>query len=468
MLAQRPGAAIALILVATTSMGCGEEARGTAPGDSAVLVPATDEDSSVGVVEVSLEARPAKKRYANAPPTSVWAYNGLVPGPLLEANVGDELVVHFRNSLPEDTTIHWHGVRVPAAMDGTAAVQSPIPPGGTFEYRFALKDAGLFWFHPHIRSDVQVEKGLYGALLVHSPNEPVSDHEQVLILDDVRVLADGSLPTYLDDDAKMLGRQGNVLLVNGSAMPRIPWRSGAVERLRIVNAANGRFFNLTLPGYVWQVIGTDGGLLPVPYSTQHLLVAPGERYDAMLIVQGAPRAEVTLIDDPYDRGHDTGRDAPLDVATFVVSDEPPLTGRVLPESSGAVERLPLQPVDQEVELDEGLMDGNLMFTINGASYPDVPPIEATLGAVRRFRVSNLSEMDHPFHVHGTFFQVLDANDVPLARDALANKDTVIVPQQSSLSFITHFEEPGTWMYHCHIFEHAEGGMMGEIDVSEAP
>jgi FtsP/CotA-like multicopper oxidase with cupredoxin domain len=353
-------------------------------------------------------------------------------------------------------------------MDGTEAMQSPVPPGGTFDYAFQLKDAGLFWFHPHVRSDVQVEKGLYGALRVTSNDEPSVDQERILVLDDVRVLSDGSLPTYLDDESKMLGRQGNILLVNGAALPTFRWRSGSLQRFHIVNVANGRFFNLALAGYRWRVIGTDGGWLPQPYDTDRLLVAPGERYDVALIASGEPGDEVTLMNDSYERGHDTGAEPPLELARFIVTDEPASMDRALPQVSRELERLPDGAADHDLVLDEGLIDGVLSFTINGQMYPDVPPLLIPAGGIRRFDIRNATEMDHPFHVHGTFFQILSANGVPVPTADLANKDTVIVPRMSTLRLVSRFEEPGRWMYHCHIFEHAEGGMMGEITVEQDP
>jgi FtsP/CotA-like multicopper oxidase with cupredoxin domain len=446
--------------------GAPEKARAHEPEGLAALAPATDENPDPNILEVTLVAGESTVRFPGTPPTPVWTYNGTLPGPLIDAQVGDELRVHFVNQLPESTTIHWHGVRVPAAMDGTTAMQDPVEPGGTFEYSFKLKDAGFFWFHPHIRSDVQVEKGLYGVIRVRGADEPASDTEQILVLDDISVLPDGTLPTYLDDESKMLGRQGNLLLVNGRPLPTLRWRAGSMNRLRLVNTANGRFFNLSLPGYTWRVIGTDGGLIPKPYDTEHLLIAPGERYDVMLLVTGDPGSGVTLWDDPYDRGHDTGAADPLPVAHVVVEDEAPLGDRTLPDAFPAIERLANGDSDVHIELDEGLRDGEQVFTINGETYPDVPPISLPLGEVRHLEVQNLSPMDHPFHVHGTFFQVQAANGSPVPDDALAQKDTVIIPQMSTLKLAIRFDEPGDWMYHCHILEHAENGMLGEINVNQ--
>lgn len=457
-------AALSTILV----LACGSNTQGSAAVAEPALTAATDENADPAVVEVSLVAGESFKNYTGRLETAVWTYNGSVPGPLIEGNVGDRLLVHFQNNLPEETTIHWHGIRLPASMDGTVAVQSPVPPGGAFEYEFELRDAGLFWFHPHVRSDVQVEKGLYGVIRVRGEDEPLVDDERILVLDDVRVLADGSLPTYLDDESKMLGRQGNILLVNGQPTPTFQWRAGALQRFQIVNVANGRFFNLSLPGYSWRVIGTDGGFIPRPYDTDHLLVSPGERYDVALVVTGEPGEEVTLMNDPYERGHDTGAEPPLLVARFVVSDEPKVVGHVLPTTFPALERLPDGSTNHEMMLDEEILDGNLVFTINGQTYPNVPAVAVPAGEIRTLEVRNASKMDHPFHLHGSFFQVLSTNGVATPLEFLANKDTVIVPQMATLRLVSRFDEPGRWMYHCHIFEHAEGGMMGEIDVGEQP
>ena len=167
--------AMALLVACSSHDDAGHEDHGGevtpptgAPTDASEMPTAEDQNPDPNVVEIDLEAKEAMKTYGTSPPTPVWTYNGLTPGPTIEAKVGDRLVVHFKNSLPESTTVHWHGIRLPAVMDGTVAMQSPIEPGGTFTYEFTLKDAGLFWFHPHVRSDLQVQKGLYGALRVRA------------------------------------------------------------------------------------------------------------------------------------------------------------------------------------------------------------------------------------------------------------------------------------------------------------
>ncbi len=450
---------LAVPLVSGCSGNDAGEAKTLAPPALPTLASLPDENADPGVLEVSMRARPGSKQYPGAKPSEVWTYEGTVPGPLLEAQAGDQLVVHFQNELPEATTVHWHGVRLPAAMDGTHLMQAPIEPGQGFEYSFSLKDAGLFWFHPHMRSDVQVEKGLYGTILVRGDSEPTVDHETVLVLDDVRVNADGTFPEFLDDESKMMGREGNVLLVNGVSGPEIPMQSGALERLRIVNVANGRFFNLRLEGHTLRVIGTDGGLVGQPWDTETLLMAPGERYDVVLIPNGQPGSAVTLWNDPYSRGHDSGAAAPHALATVRLAQAAALTGRSLPSAFPNVEKLPAVAADIPVALGEKFDDnGELVFTINGQVYPDVPVVQTANGSIHTMGVSNESDMDHPFHLHGFFFQ--RQNDT----GTLKNKDTIIVKAHESLELTARFDEPGKWMYHCHILEHAEGGMVGELHV----
>ena len=460
-------ALVSIVSVALLGGACSsskEAAAPASPPDPLALVPAHDENDDANVLETSFEAREATTAYGAPVATPVWTYEGAVPGPLLEAKVGDRIIIKVKNSLPEPTSIHWHGVRLPAAMDGSMAVQAAIPPGGTFRYEFTLKDAGLFWYHPHIRSDVQVHRGLYGAIRVRGPNDPRADDERVLMLDDVKLKPDGTIAEYLDDTSKMMGREGNTLLVNGKPDATLNLRSGASLRLRLVNVANGRFFNLRLPGHVWRVIGTDGGLITKPYDTERLLIAPGERYDVMVIANGAASSVVDLMTDAYERGHDSGMRPPMTVAHMRFSDEPALVGRKLPDAFSPIAPLPDTAASVPISLDEGTRNGEVVFTINKAVFPDVPAVMVELGGLRILDVKNESEMDHPFHLHGFFFQLLEKNGVRQPLESMGNKDTIIVPAKTSMKLVSRFDEPGHWMYHCHILEHAEGGMMGEIHV----
>jgi FtsP/CotA-like multicopper oxidase with cupredoxin domain len=419
-----------------------------------------DTDPSPTVVHVALRAQLGSMRFGDAPPTEVWSYNGSVPGPLIEGNVGDRLIVDFQNDLPEATTIHWHGVRVPNAMDGVALMDNAVPAGGSFRYEFMLKDGGLFWFHPHVRSAIQVQKGLYGVIRVRGPSEPASDLEQVLVLDDIKLRADGSISEYLDDASAMIGRQGNTLLANGAVHPTLRLPAGGVTRLRVVNTANARYFTLGAAGLKFLVLGTDGSSYAEPFEAETVMLVPGERLD--LFIKGPASGDVELMALPYERGHMTGTASPLAIATLRFSGKP--TSTALPSAPPAIEALPMPSTASfRIALSEKAEAGNVRFFVNEKQWPEVTAWAPSSG-INTFEVVNESEMDHPFHLHGFFFQVLSRNEVAEPSSKRVWKDTINIPAKSSLKAIARFDEPGRWMYHCHILEHAEGGMMGEVTI----
>src|SRR5215831_9247259 len=217
------------------------------------------------IVEVDLDARIASVEVAPGVRTNAWTYNGGIPGPLIRAHVGDRLIVHFTNHLPQPTTVHWHGIRVPIQMDGVPDVSQPaVQTGGTFTYDFVVPDAGLYWYHPHVMSAAQVGFGLYGALLVEDPAEQVGvADETVIVLSDIGINEHGVLdaPDSGGSTGMAFGREGGYVLVNGKVRPRLVVRSGAPQRWRIVNAAKSRFFQIDLDGQKFTRIGGDGGLL---------------------------------------------------------------------------------------------------------------------------------------------------------------------------------------------------------------
>jgi FtsP/CotA-like multicopper oxidase with cupredoxin domain len=253
------------------------------------------------VVRVDLETCETDWEFIPGRPVRAWGYNGQVPGPVIEARVGDVLEVHLVNRLPEPTTIHWHGLRVPAAMDGTDMAQHPIPPGGSFTYRFALPDAGTFWYHPHSNETVQLERGLHGALIVHGTDEPVVDRERVLVLDDVTLDAAGRIAPPGGWRERHDGREGGTRLVNGRAEPALVMRAGQVERWRIVNAASARYVRLSIGGRSFRLLGTGGGLLETPVTVSETLLSPGDRVD--VAVGPFAEGDVLVVESlPYDRG----------------------------------------------------------------------------------------------------------------------------------------------------------------------
>jgi FtsP/CotA-like multicopper oxidase with cupredoxin domain len=192
-------------------------------------------------------------------------------------------------------------------------------------------------------------------------------------------------------------------------------------------------------------------------------MSPGERYDVVFVAPAEASSELPIITEPYERGHESGTRPPAEVGRFKVGPGPKVVAKPMPDSFPAIERLAEGPV-VPIRLNEKFIDGEVMFTINDAVHPNIPAITVKNGDVKTLEVTNESDMDHPFHLHGFFFQILSKNGAPWPAEALANKDTLIIPAKTTFKLVARFDEPGLWMYHCHILEHAEHGMMGELRV----
>ena len=469
--------ACAAALALAAGQGCVDSVAApppTRPGLPTVA-PAVDLDPDPKVVEVHVEAAPAEVDYGgDGRATRVLAYRdagsgaaATVPGPLIVANVGDTVVVHLTNRIPDrTTTIHWHGLRLPAAMDGNPAVSGAVDPDETFTYTFTARDAGLFWYHPHVDPDEQMELGLHGPLLVRGPDEPADLVERVLVLDDVDLDGDGQLHLELDDADIAMGRHGAAILVNGRERPSIAVATGTTERWRVVNAANGRYFALELPGHEFVVVGGDGGPLPAAEVTATLRVAPGERRDVLVTITAEPGTYAWLRGAAVDRGH---MEVPafdlLELRAGDATGEPPAVDPT--RFVAAVDALPVTPrtLTRRLRLAEELdHPTGPRFTINDESWPFNTPMAAVAGVVEVWELENEGDGSHPFHLHGSFFQVLsrDGVDAP----APAWKDTVDIGAHELLRLAVRPETPGMWMFHCQIPEHAEGGMMGDLMVME--
>lgn len=423
-----------------------------------------DRNPDPRVVEVDLVASTGVAEHLAGRMTDALVYNGRTPGPTLHARVGDRVVVHFRNDLDEATTVHWHGLRISDAMDGNPMVQPPVEPGASFDYEFVVPEAGTFWYHPHLNTIEQLDRGLYGAIVVHEADAPRVNAERVFVLDDIRLDASGRISPFAaaGHDA-VHGRAGNVLLVNGSsARAAATALRGGFERWRLVNAAGSRVFTLAVEGARWRVVGTDGGLLPEPYTTTRLVIAPGQRFDLEVAYDGAEDATrlVTYVLAQTDAGVQT---VPRALAEVRYEGEVTATAPTYPRVS--------LPARAEAPREETLRlgattTGGLVFTINGHAHGEgeAPMLEFPRGQPVRFTIVNEIAPEHPFHLHGQFFQVLTRNGRDAREPGL--KDTVQLGAQETVVVETRFENPGRWMYHCHIPEHAERGMMGELMVTE--
>lgn len=430
-----------------------------------------NQSSAPRTIEVSLTAAPGRLALMPGKITDVYAFNGSVPGPTLVVREGDKVIVHYTNNLPESSGIHWHGLHLPANMDGSPLF--PVPPGGKKDYIFTLEPgtAGTYWYHPHpdARTGYQIAKGLYGAIIVRAANDPLpAMPEKLLILSDNRFHPDGSVdiapprtPAAIVDEEN--GREGNVMLVNGQVMPKIRIRSGETQRWRIINAGAARVYRLAFPGQKLLQVGTDGGLFEHPQEEQELVLSNSERAEVLVRGIGAPGSTTVLQNLPYDRYTNQTRpeqwSQPHNLLTLAYTQEARSTPLAIPSTVRVIPPLDTAKatVRRNIVLSQGLINGRMMDMAR-------VDVRVKLGAIEIWTIENVVGMDHPFHLHGFRFQVLDRNGVP-ERDRRW-KDTVNVPKHETVRFIVHFDaNPGRWMFHCHILDHEDHGMMGLLEIN---
>ena len=432
------------------------------------LAAAQDVNPDPRIVEITLTARVSPIEIVSGVRTDAWTYNGGLPGPLIRATRGDRVIVHFSNDLPESTTVHWHGVQVPIEMDGVpGASQPPVQPGGTFTYDFIVPDAGLFWYHPHVMSAAQVGFGLYGPLLVSDPDDPVKvSDELVLVLSDIATEDNGKLHPADSGGlvGALLGREGNHVLVNGRVRPTLTVRDGALQRWRVVNAAKSRYFELVLgDGQPFELIGVDGGLMEYSQKRWTIVLGPGERADVLV----APRLNgqpVTLISNPFNRGFGSVEyRSAEDLIVFEPANLAPVPPAELPKMTRdipAMSAAGATPVSIDLVMTKE--NGIAGFALEGAPLGKDGSVRAALGETQLWTISNKAIWAHPIHLHGFFFQEVDAKGVPVSPRAW--KDTIHVAVDATKRFLVKFDRPGSWMYHCHILDHAEAGLMSTVDV----
>jgi len=437
------------------------------PGwDDEIRIPdAVDLNPSPAIVEVKLAAKLASYDFVSGGPTTVWTYDGHVPGPLIRANVGDRVIIHFTNNLPDATSIHWHGLRISNAMDGMPGISQPaINPGESFDYDFVVPDASTFWYHPHVDSAAQVGFGMYGPLIVEAPREPAGlGDEVVLVLSDISVNADGTLMSEDTggDLGSLFGREGNVLLVNGRVRPTLKARPGLAQRWRLINAARSRYFQVALPGHTFLRIGGDGGLLAEPVTVAQPVLAPAERADLIVVPTGEPGTDVVASWIAFDRGFGTAFNRPPKDLFVVHLEGEPVAAQKVPDLHRDIPPLDLGTSGLvSLTLTEDQLSP-IELGINGVPYAASQPVMAHVGDTQVWEISNTMDFAHPFHLHGFFFQVLSPEG------PLEWKDTVNVPVGGTVRFAVKYDDrPGMWMFHCHILDHAEAGMMGSLMVME--
>ena len=438
-------------------------------GAATALSPAEalDRDPRPDVVAVTLTAEAVDRELEPGRTVHLAGYSGSVPGPLIRAKPGVLLQVHLENHLTEPTTLHFHGVRVPNAMDGVPDMTQPaVLPGQSFDYSFVLPDAGLYWYHPHYDSVAELGSGLYGPILVEDPNdEPELGDEVVLVLSDLGVDEHGDpLPPASTPDDIVSGSEGGIVLVNGLVHPRLEVGVGRRLRLRIVNAARSRYFKLGMAGHSFVVIGGDGGRFSAPLTVTEPVVTPGERLDLLVTPSGAAGSSVELVARAVSRGMPlpASAEAPL-VGLELVANErsaspplPSLERALAPLATAGAAEVP-------IALTLNADDTSVVMGIDGVPGDEAEPVHALVGSTEVLVVSNMTPYNHPFHLHGFFFEPRADDGSPLA--VIERKDTIDVPPVSRVKLaVTYDDRPGMWMFHCHILDHAEAGMMGMLHV----
>ena len=418
------------------------------------------------------------------PGTGVWAYNGTLPGPVLRARQGDRLRVHVENALEEPTTVHWHGIRLPNPMDGVPYItQRPIDPGKSFTYEFALPDAGTFFYHPHQRGYEQLGRGLAGALVVEERTPPEVDRDVLWVLGDYRLNSDASVRGGFGNfmDASHAGRIGNTVTLNGRVQTE-PFRVRAGERvrLRLVNAASARVFALEFRGHEPWIVALDGQPVePHRPSGGAVVLGPAMRADLILDMTAAPGSRHAVIDGFY-------RQRAYTFNELQYSEEAPV--RAQPADPPVLPANPLAEPDMrsaarhQVVFTGGMMGmmggmmggmrgprGGMAWAVNGVAnscgeggLPFEPLLVLRKGRTCVLDLVNDTAWHHPIHLHGHSFRVLARNGRPTRhREWL---DTVMLEprERAEIAFVA--DNPGDWMFHCHVLEHQASGMMSCVRV----
>lgn len=454
--------------------------------------PAAAERAGGTRVTLTPRAGVAALRGPHLPDTAIWGFDGRAPGPVLRVRQGERLNATLVNRLAQPTSIHWHGIRVPNDMDGVPGLtQDATMPGELFPYSFACADAGTYWYHPHGNSSEQLGRGLWGVLVVDEARPPRVDRELIWVLGDWKLKDDGAIDGDFANVQERTheGRIGNLITVNGAPGGNVPLRRNERIRLRLLNVANARIFELGFEGHDPWLIALDGQ--PVPprrLGKERLNLGPGMRADLLL---DADRAD----GEPQPLLHYPPGDDPEPLLRFTYLDDTPIRPQPLP-APGTLAANPIAaPVLARAQRHEllfaggatpGSMPGMKMpgqpeqpatppepgahphgsWTVNGTAlihdghvhdHKKIPPlITIKRGTSVIFTLKNDTVFDHPIHLHGHTFRVLSRNGKAVAARPLT--DTILMSQQESAEIAFVADNPGDWMIHCHILEHQEAGM----------
>ncbi|WP_245625479.1 multicopper oxidase family protein [Ahrensia marina] len=429
--------------------------------------------TSDGVFE--LVAGPSRQKlYSNEGVESdLWSYNGSTPGPEIRVKKGERVRIKFVNNLEEPTSVHWHGIRIDNAMDGVSGLtQEPVLPGDSFIYDFVAPDAGTYWYHAHNKSWNQVARGLYGPLIVDEI-EPLFDdqHDLTLMIDDWRLAGEGavdlaSLGSLMD--WSHAGRLGNWLTVNGQPVPTLKLKRNDVYRLRLINAANARIFEIDPARINARVIGYDGQSLKdaVTLNYAPLMIGPAQRVD--LIV--TPKNDFTLDeisgDEPFpminfEVGIESGNES--DPVKLVANDlpEPDLENAktfTLDMTGGAMGGFVEIVYQGEKLKGEAFRTSRQVWAFNGvANLAESPFFDVNQGETVIIETINNTGWVHAMHIHGHHFKILSRSGATVDEGEMWRDTFLIGPEQKTkIAFVA--DNKGKWLFHCHMLEHAAAGM----------
>jgi len=406
--------------------------------------------------------------------TQGLTFNGQYPAPILRGKQGQPLYVRFINQLNQPTTIHWHGLRLDNAMDGVPHLtQHPVQPGETFEYKLDCPDAGTFWYHPHMNSLEQLGKGLTGLLIVDEKHPTAYQHELCVELRDWRLAEDGSfLPLSLPRQAARMGTLGTVQTIGGQTQPSYTLPAGALARVRIANIDNTRLYTLSSGSQQAWVIAIDGMPVTTPYLLESHPLGAGARVDLALVMPNTPGQSFSIFDQK----------GLLDFKLFEIkASQPSLT-----PFSGDIPALPPNPIPKPDLKNAKKLSFSFEWT--GAFSPTTPEgkVDQTFWAINRkpwtamvngqlpeplatLKLGQTYLMDwynatphaHPIHLHGFAFTVLSSNKRKIT-PYLADTLVLSKHERAQVAFVA--DNPGRWMFHCHVIEHMKTGLMGYLTV----
>jgi FtsP/CotA-like multicopper oxidase with cupredoxin domain len=421
------------------------------------------------------------------PATAVLAFNGRVPGPEIRLPQGSRLAAAVINGLDMETTVHWHGLRIPHAMDGVPDVtQPPIPPGGRFDYRFTVPDAGTYWYHPHVRGSEQLGRGLYGALIVEEADPPRVDRDVTWVIDDWRLDKEGAISETFGNSMDMThaGRLGNVATLNGLDSRTFTGRAGERLRLRLINTANARIFSLRFDGHRPRVIALDGQpATPHEPADGVVVLPPAGRADVILDLEGRPgsRHQVLDVTDSrrpfrflelvYDAAaplRESPLDAPISLAANPIPEPDPAEAErhTVVFSGGAMGGLQDAEFDgQRLDIRQLARRGKI-WALNGIVAHKTamdPLLVFRRGRTQVIAMRNDTAFPHPMHLHGHSFRLLSRNGKAVPHRPWL--DTVLVAPDEMIEVAFVADNPGDWLFHCHVLEHVEAGMAAVFRVA---